>query len=590
MRLKISRSKNAASLYVTKTIYVDKKEKTITVEKLGTEAELRKKLGDQDPYVWARNYINELNQKEKEECNPIPILFSPQKQIPIDEENSFYCGYLFLQQLYHQLGIPKICSDISEEYKFTYNLDAIFSRLLYGRILFPSSKLATYQESKKLLEQPDFQLQHVYRGLEVLAKESDKIQATLYQNSLSICKRNDKILFYDCINFYFEITEAQGLKKYGISKEHRPNPIVQMGLFMDGDGIPLAFNLHSGNTNEQITLQPLEKRILSDFKLSKFVVCTDAGLSSNDNRKFNDRGDRAFTTTQSIKKLKKHLREWALDFSGWKTSSNSKENYDLTQVSKHYDSLPQEAIEEKEILSKKIFYKERWINENGLEQKLIVSFSFLHKRHQAHIREKQIQRAIKLVEENPERIKKRNANDPKRFINSNTCTSDGEKTAHTIYSINEEAIEKEAIYDGYYAICSNLEDDAKKIIKINNRRWEIEENFRIMKTEFLARPVYLQREERIQAHFTTCFTALLLYRLLEKKLNNKFTCCQILSEIQNMKLTKLYGSNYIPSYKRTILTDALHEAFDFRTDYEIISHKNIKNILKISKTNKRYAK
>ncbi len=315
MRLQISKSKNAASLYVIKSVYdpITQSNSSKIVEKLVTEAELREKLNGQDPYAWAKNYIAELNKKEKEESLNVMVKYSPTKLIDKDKQVSFNGGYLFLQKIYHELGLQNICAHISERHKFTFDLDSILSRLLYGRIIFPGSKLSTHNLASTFLEPPNFELQHIYRALEVISKESDFIQSELYKNSLKYSKRNTGILYYDCTNYFFETEQEHGLKQYGYSKEHRPNPIVQMGLFMDGDGIPLAFNITKGNTNEQITLKPLEQKILDDFKLSKFVVCTDAGLASTDNRKFNDKGDRAFITTQSIKKLKKHLKEWALD-------------------------------------------------------------------------------------------------------------------------------------------------------------------------------------------------------------------------------------------------------------------------------------
>ena len=240
------------------------------------------------------------------------VQYSPTKLTEKEQQRSFNGGYLFLQKIYHELGFHKICEEISRRHKFTYNLDSILSRLLYGRIIFPDSKLSTFNLSSRFLEKPDFEIQHIYRALEVISKETDFIQSELYKNSLKLSKRNTGILYYDCTNYFFEIEQEQGLKQYGYSKEHKPNPIVQMGLFMDGDGIPLAFSITKGNTNEQLTLRPLEEKILDDFKLSKFVVCTDAGLASNANRKFNDQGDRAFITTQSVKKLKNHLKEWTL--------------------------------------------------------------------------------------------------------------------------------------------------------------------------------------------------------------------------------------------------------------------------------------
>ena len=288
MRLGMSKSKNSTSLYVIKSTYLSGIHSTKIVEKLGTVAELEKKLNGEDPIVWAKRYIEELTKKEKEESREVIVKYSPAKIISKDEQHSFNGGYLFLQKIYHELGLHKICKEISQKYKFDFDLDSILSRLIYGRVIFPSSKLATFQLSTKFIEQPNFDLHQIYRALEVMAKETDFIQSSLYNNSLKVSKRNTGVLYYDCTNYFFEIEQEEGLKQYGVSKEHRPNPIVQMGLFMDGDGIPLAFSINRGNMNEQLTLKPLEKKILSDFELSKFIVCTDTGLASEDNRKFND--------------------------------------------------------------------------------------------------------------------------------------------------------------------------------------------------------------------------------------------------------------------------------------------------------------
>jgi transposase len=574
MRLKVSRSKNSASFYVTKTVYIDKKEKTITVEKLGTEDELRKKLNGQDPYVWAKDYIDKLNKKEQEENRQVIIKREQSKLITKNEQRSFNGGYLFLQQLYYQLKLNQICNDIAAKHKFTFNLDSILSKLIYGRILFPSSKLNTFQLSKTLLEQPDFELQHVYRALEVIAKESDFIQAELYQNSLSVSKRNDKILYYDCTNYFFEIEQEEGLKQYGPSKENRPNPIVEMGLFMDGDGIPLAFSIHSGNTNEQLTLQPLEKKILEDFSLAKFVVCTDAGLSSTDNRRFNNLGERAFITTQSVKKLKKHLKEWALATDGWHLDGIS-ETFDINKI--------EQSEESKDKYRDCTFYKERWIKEDGLEQKLIVTYSLKYKEYQRHIRNRQVERATKLLETKPSNLKKLHQNDYKRFISKTSVTKDGEIAAQEVYSINPDLITNEETYDGFYAVCTNLEDGAPAITKINHNRWEIEECFRLLKTDLRARPVYLSRDDRIKAHFMTCFLSLTIYRYLEKRFKEEFTSSEIIGQLRDMNFYAIPGEGYIPTYTRTDFTDALHDAFGFRTDYQIVTLKQMKKIFKDTK-------
>lgn len=569
MRLQISKSKNASSLYVTKSIYVNGVSTSKVVEKLGTYDELKEKLNGEDPIEWAKAYVAELTRKEKEEKREVMVRYSPAKQIDKDEQKTFNGGYLFLQQIYHQLGLSKISKVISDKYKFTYNLDSVLSRLVYSRIIFPASKLATCEQSKLFMEQPEFELQHVYRSLEVLAKESDYIQSELYKNSLKICDRNKGILYYDCTNYFFETEQEDGLRQYGVSKEHRPNPIVQMGLFMDGDGFPLAFCINKGNTNEQVTLKPLEKKIISDFGLSRFVVCTDAGLASVANRKFNDIQDRAFITTQSIKKLKASLREWALDPTGWKMSG-SDVLYDLTELNE--DSNLDLT-----------FYKERWIKEKDLEQKLIVTFSTKYQKYQQSIRNRQIERAQKVIDTNPGKLKKCNSNDYKRFISKSHCTENGEVAENESYSIDTDLIAGEAAYDGFYAVCTNLDDDASAIIKVNQRRWEIEESFRIMKSEFKARPVYLQRDDRIEAHFTTCFISLMIYRILEKKLGEKYTCHDIVTGLRDMNFFEITGEGYLPTYTRTDLTDDLHDAFGFRTDYQIVNTKQMKKIFKDTK-------
>jgi len=578
MRLKITESKNARSLYVIRSTYKNGKHSSEIVEKLGTYADLAKKLGGkEDPILWARKYIAELNENEKKGSRTVHFEMSPSKRMESNTPVSFNGGYLFLQTIYYALGLDSIAKKIAKKHKFTFDLNSILSYLLYARILFPASKLATMQLVKNFLEQPSFELQHVYRALGVIAQESDLIQSELYKNSLKVADRNTHILYYDCTNFFFEIEQEEGLRQYGISKEHRPCPIVQMGLFMDGDGIPLAFNISPGNTNEQVTLTPLEDKLLQDFKLSRLVVCTDTGLASTANRKFNDKKDRAFITTQSIKKLKKSLKEWALDKTGWHIPGQ-KGSFDITKID------TDEALAE--AYKNTTFYKERWINEGGLEQRIVVTFSMKYKNYQRSIRYAQIERAIKTVEKNPQKISKANQNDYKRFIAKKSITPEGEIADKNIYSIDAERIAKEQAFDGYYAICTNLEDDAQHILELNRQRWEIEESFRIMKSEFRSRPVYLSRDDRIRAHFTTCFLALTLYRFLEKTLDKRFTCQKILDGLRNMNFHKIRSEGYIPTYVHDEFMAALHERFPFKTNLQIVPAQEMKNIFKDSKKQK----
>lgn len=588
MKLTVSKSKNSASFYVQKTIRKPNgSTTTVTVEKLGNIDEVRTKAGGKDPYVWAQEYVNELNRKEYEEQKSVIVSYSPSRLIHKDEQNSYNCGYLFLQSLYYKLGLDKICTNIQNRHSFEYDLCEILSRLVYARIIYPSSKLSTYVQSKKFLEQPGFDLHDIYRALSVLASENDYIQSEIYRNSAKITDRNSSVLYYDCTNFFFEKEEEDELKKYGKSKQHQPLPIVGMGLFMDGDGIPLAFDIYPGNKNEQPTLKPLEQKVLKDFGLGNIIVCTDAGLSSAANRRFNDvtingTQKRSFITTQSIKMLPEHLKEFALSPDGWRLPGDDR-NYNLNELDsdEYYEH---------------IFYKDRWITEDltdkekksgrkALEQHLIVSFSFKYMRYQRRIREGQIERACKIVDSGQKKRKAKTQNDPMRFVASMDMTENGEVCSKHEYYLNEDAIQNEEIYDGFYAVCSNIADaDVSNVIHINKRRWEIEECFRTMKTEFKARPVYLQKGDRIKAHFLTCFIALVIYSLLEKKLDEKYTCEEIVHTLREMNMFKHPAkSGYSPAYTRTDLTDRLHETAGFRTDYEIVSELNMKKIIRTSK-------
>ena len=575
MRLKISPSKNAKSFYVIRSIRREGKNSSEIVEKLGTEKYIKETYGVDDAEAWARAYIEKLNQDEANKNHKVLIPFSTDARIPVGKQFSFNAGYLFLQKIYYQLGLPSICRKVTKNHSFDYDLNSILSRLVYGRILYPSSKLSCMEQSKSLIEQPNFELHHIYRALSVLAEDSDYVQAQLYKNSKKVLKRSTGVLFYDCTNYFFEIEQESGLKQYGPSKEHRPNPIVQMGLFMDKSGIPLAFCINKGNQNEQMSLKPLEQQIMRDFELSKFIICTDAGLSSDANRKFNNYGERSFITTQSIKRLKEDLKTWALDPTGWYLEGSNKK-FDISKL----EDTPENR--------KKLFYKQQYIEgwdeerDIAFNQNLIVTYSLKYKLYQQTIRNHQVERAQKAMEK-PSRLAKRSQTDSKRFISKTSFTDDGVIAENKVYHLNETAIKEEAKYDGFYAVCTNLDDDPWDIAKINHDRWEIEESFRIMKSEFSARPVYLQRDDRIEAHFLTCFIALLIYRILEKQLGEKYTCEEIIETLKKMNMTSVGNESYIPAYTRTEITDALHDNAGFHTDHELSTQKAMAGVIRRTK-------
>ena len=564
MKVCISKSKNTTIYYLSKSVRIGNRTTTKTIEKIGTYDEIKEKCGDMEPLEWAKKYAAKRSAEEKAAKQDVIMKCSSSMLIDKNVRRSCNAGYLFLLDIYYSLGIDKICAEISEKYKFEYDLNEILSMLVCSRIIAPGSKRSSLEEANGFVEQPKCSLHQIYRALEVIAKENDFFQSQLYKNSQSITERRKDVLYYDCTNYYFEIEDGDDFRKYGVSKEHRPNPIVQMGLFIDSDGIPLSFSVFDGNFSEQPSMTPLEKKILQDFDTSDFVVCTDSGLSSIANRRFNSIQGRGFVTAQSIKKLKGFLQDFCLGDDGWYLPGSDR-RYKLSELDEEKDC-------------DRVFYKDRWINENDLEQHLIVTYSIKYRNYQRAVRGRQIVRAEKLAE-NPSSLSRKKENDPKRFVMQEHCTTDGEAAEKTITSLDQNRIDNEMKYDGFYAVCTNLEDDVSDIIRINQKRWEIEECFRIMKTEFKARPVYLSRRDRITAHFTTCFTALVIYRMLEKKLENRFTCEEIIGTLRDMNMMIAPGEGYIPTYTRTDLTDALHGAFGFRTDYQITSQKNMRKIL-----------
>ena len=573
MRVTTSKSKNSESFYITQS-YTNAQGKSTskTIRKLGTLAELSKRLNTDREGVmeWANEQarLETLKYKSEKEDAIVMIPFHVNKRLDYHKQKLFNGGYLFLQSVYYDLKMDSICRKIKSRYKFEYDLNAILSDLIYTRVLDPSSKRSSFQSAGKFLEPPTYELHDVYRALSILAKEMDFIQAEVYKNSFFLGNRNDRILYYDCTNYYFDIEQEDGDKKYGKSKEHRPNPIIQMGLFTDGDGLPLAFSLFPGNQNEQKSLKPLETMILQQFGCEKFIYCSDAGLASEDNRVLNHMGQRAFIVTQSIKKLPSEDRAWALNKSGFKRLS---------------DDMPVDITKLSEDDKNHLYYKDEPFTTKKLHQRLIITYSPKYAAYQKAVRAEQIARAEKMVTSGSLKRQRKNPNDPARFVNKIAATEEGEK-AKIHYYLDLDKIAEEEMYDGLYAVCTDLlDDDVADILKVSEGRWQIEDCFRTMKTDFEARPVYLNREDRIKAHFLTCFLALLHFRLLKRSLKGSYTTEQLVLTLRNIKFANVEEQGFMPVYERNEITDDLHDVCGFRSDYEFITKRKMKGIQKKSK-------
>lgn len=573
MRVTTSKSKNSESFYITQS-YTNAQGKSTskTIRKLGTLAELSEQLhtGRDGVVAWANEQarLETLKYKSEKEDAAVMIPFHSNRLMDYHKQKLFSGGYLFLQSIYYGLKMDAICRKIKSRHKFEYDLNAILSDLIYTRVLEPSSKRSSFRAAKHFLEPPTYELHDVYRALSVLAAEMDFIQSEVYKNSFFLGNRMDRILYYDCTNYYFETEQEDGDKKYGKSKEHRPNPIIQMGLFTDGDGIPLAFSLFPGNQNEQKSLKPLETKILQQFGCDKFIYCSDAGLASEDNRVLNHMGQRAFIVTQSIKKLPAQDRAWALSRTGFKCLSDDV-FVDITNLSEGDKD--------------QLYYKDEPFTTKKLHQRLIITYSPKYAAYQKAVRAEQISRAEKMIANGSLKKQRKNPNDPARFVNKAAVTKEGEK-AKIHYYLDQDKIAEEEKYDGLYAVCTDLLDDSvADILKVSEGRWQIEDCFRTMKTDFEARPVYLNREDRIKAHFLICFLALLHFRLLNRSLKGAYTTEQLLHTLKDIKFADVEEQGFMPVYERQEITDDLHEACGFRTDYQFIAKRKMKGIQKKSK-------
>lgn len=572
MNLHITKSKNAESFYIAKSYTkANGKTSSVIVRKLGTLNQLIVEHGPtrDDVLAWAKNEVKLETEKYKkdQQTKAVQITFHSDHKLDYGQQVLYRGGYLFPQTFYYRLKLDNICRKLRDKYKFKYDINAILSDLIYVRILEPASKRSSYKTASEFLEKPSYQLHDIYRALDVLGNECDFIQSEVYKNSHLLGKRNDTILYYDCTNYFFEIEQEDGDRKYGKGKEHRPNPIIQMGMFMDGDGIPLAFSLFPGNANEQTSLKPLEGKVLQDFGCTKFIYCSDAGLGSEAIKKINHAGERAFIVTQSIKKLNKDDKKWALDKTGFKRVS---------------DDMPVELSEIPED-DNGLYYKDEPYTPHTLHQRLIVTYSPKFARYQKTIRDLQVERAKKMLQSGNIKKERRNPNDPARFIGKTAVTEDGE-AADIRHYLDTDKIEDEALYDGMYAVTTDLlDDDVKDILKVSEGRWEIEECFRIMKTDFEAIPVSVHADARIRAHFLICFLSLVIYRYLEKDLGQDFTCEMILDKLKSMNFANIQDQGFIPLYTRDRLTDSLHKICGFDTDFKFITKSQMKTIQKKSK-------
>lgn len=609
MKLYYDKRLKDPTYYIQQGFRNGKKTTTKNIKRLGKHSELL--LITDDPLVYAKNEVKKMNEEYRSGRSEFVVTMDfneriPSTDSPCSNSTSLNIGYLYLKEIYAKLNLSDFFKSVSSDRKITYDCNKICQFLTYARILDPASKYGTYDKLDTYYEKPQVEYQHMIRFLDILDRNSDKYLKYLFDNSENIVKRDTSVMYYDCTNYFFETEKPDeeivdevtgeiilGLRQFGISKENKTSPIVEMGLIMDSRGIPISMCIHPGNTNEQLTAVPLEKEVIKMTGNKKFIYCADAGLGSYNIRKFNDMGGRAYIVTQSVKKLGQEIKDIVFNDSNYRLLSNDdaitlKEmrtfnKKDANNLSLYndfaYKVIPANTAMDTGLYEEKVYKNGRTkkVKAKGtLHQYIIVTFSRKMMEYQRTIRERQLERAKKLLRlKDPEKIKK-GPNDIRRFL-KNTSSD----TAN--YVLDMDKIHEEEKYDGFYAVATNLDDSAKDILAVAQNRYKIEDCFRIMKTNFDARPVFLRKPERIRAHFLICYTALLIYRLMECKLDDNLThvtTSNLIKTLRNMNVVSMDDMYYKSIYSGSQALDALERCFELQLNRKYYRPSDLNKIVK----------
>ena len=609
MKLYYDKRLKDPTYYIQQGFRNGKKTTTKNIKRLGKHSELL--LITDNPLEYAKNEVKKMNEEYRSGRSEFIVTMDfneriPSTDSPCSNSTSLNIGYLYLKNIYAKLNLSDFFKSVSSDRKITYDCNKICQFLTYARILDPASKYGTYDKLDTYYEKPQVEYQHMIRFLDILDRNSDKYLKHLFDNSENIVKRDTSVMYYDCTNYFFETEKPDeeivdevtgeiilGLRQFGISKENKTSPIVEMGLIMDSRGIPISMCIHPGNTNEQLTAVPLEKEVIKITGNKKFIYCADAGLGSYNIRKFNDMGGRAYIVTQSVKKLGQEIKDIVFNDSNYRLLSNDdaitlKEmrtfnKKDANNLSLYndfaYKVIPANTAMDTGLYEEKVYKNGRTkkVKAKGtLHQYIIVTFSRKMMEYQRTIRERQLERAKKLLRlKDPEKIKK-GPNDIRRFL-KNTSSD----TAN--YVLDMDKIHEEEKYDGFYAVATNLDDSAKDILAVAQNRYKIEDCFRIMKTNFDARPVFLRKPERIRAHFLICYTALLIYRLMECKLDDNLThvtTSNLIKTLRNMNVVNMDDMYYKSIYSGSQALDALERCFELQLNRKYYRPSDLNKIVK----------
>lgn len=609
MKLYYDKRLKDPTYYIQQGFRNGKKTTTKNIKRLGKHSELL--LITDNPLEYAKNEVKKMNEEYRSGRSEFIVTMDfneriPSTDSPCSNSTSLNIGYLYLKDIYAKLNLSDFFKLVSSDRKITYDCNKICQFLTYARILDPASKYGTYDKLDTYYEKPQVEYQHMIRFLDILDRNSDKYLKHLFDNSENIVKRDTSVMYYDCTNYFFETEKPDeeivdevtgeiilGLRQFGISKENKTSPIVEMGLIMDSRGIPISMCIHPGNTNEQLTAVPLEKEVIKMTGNKKFIYCADAGLGSYNIRKFNDMGGRAYIVTQSVKKLGQEIKDIVFNDSNYRLLSNDDaitlkemrtfDKKDANNLSLYndfaYKVIPANTAMDTGLYEEKVYKNGRTkkVKAKGtLHQYIIVTFSRKMMEYQRTIRERQLERAKKLLRlKDPEKIKK-GPNDIRRFL-KNTSSD----TAN--YVLDMDKIHEEEKYDGFYAVATNLDDSAKDILAVAQNRYKIEDCFRIMKTNFDARPVFLRKPERIRAHFLICYTALLIYRLMECKLDDNLThvtTSNLIKTLRNMNIVNMDDMYYKSIYSGSQALDALERCFELQLNRKYYRPSDLNKIVK----------
>lgn len=561
----LPKNKNGKSLLVlSQSVREGQRIVKETVEQLGYLEDLTGTGPGQyvDPIAHFKAYAKKRTLEEKQRKQKVTLTYQANEQIPTDSTNRKSIGYMPLSQIYEKLGISRFMANRQRNLNIEYSLNGVFKLLVFSRLLHPGSKKAAFEKKDRFFEKFDFSLDDVYRGLDLFNRYADDLKVFLHKNVCQVYGRETDLVFYDVTNYYFEIDKQDELRQRGVCKEHRPNPIVQMGLLMDKQRLPISYELFSGNTNDCETLMPILQKVRKDFQIGRFIVVADRGLNTSNNTGMALAKGDGYIYGQSILKASSEMKEYCLKEESYKSYREADSGFKIKS------RISPRTITVEDTSGKRVQIQ--------IDEKQVFFYSEKYARRTQAQRQEALDKAVKLIN-SPGKFMAAGQKGARKYIKGlkvDPKTGEILSTKQKMF-LDQDKIAEESQYDGYYAVVtSELDMPDNQVIDHYQDLWQIEESFKLTKSDLQARPVFVSTQDHINAHFLICFVALLLLRLVHLQTNNTYPVGQLLEAMRNMNGTALPNNEYIFDHYSEVVK-ALGDAFDLDFNRRFLNKKEI---------------